>query len=142
MQNGAAYHRETVAEIKANAKETANQVKGASATSLLASARSQIRLAQAKENEGDLKGALTAYTKSASLVQMLMDTAEFKAESGRKGPLFKEFMTFQQVRHSRDYSFASLTSRRPTGGSYWTRRETWRRSWWSWRSLLPSTRHS
>ncbi|KAI0695051.1 cysteine proteinase [Cerioporus squamosus] len=97
MQNGAAYHRETVAEIKANAKENASQVKGASATSLLASARSQIRLAQARENEGDLKGALSAYTKSASLVQMLMDTPEFKAESGKKGPLFREFMAFQQT---------------------------------------------
>ncbi|RDX51268.1 cysteine proteinase [Lentinus brumalis] len=97
MQNGAAYHRDTVAEIKANAKENASQAKGASASSLLTSARSQIRLAQARENEGDLKGALSALTKTASLVQMLMDTPEFKAESGKKGPLFREFMAFQQT---------------------------------------------
>lgn len=100
MQNGVPYKGDTITEIKNNAKETAHLVRGASATSLLTSARSQIRLAQAKENEGDLKGALSALTKSASLVQLLLDTPEFKADShaGKKGVLFKEFMDFQQVR--------------------------------------------
>ncbi|KAI0628038.1 cysteine proteinase [Trametes polyzona] len=99
MQNGGPYHRDTVAEIKESAKETAHQARGASASSLLKSARSQIQLAQARENEGDLKGALSALTKAASLVQMLMDTPEFRADSyaGKKGALFKEFMDFQQT---------------------------------------------
>ena len=99
MQNGASYTRDTVAEIKASAQATAHQFRGASANSLLTSARSQIRLAQARENEGDLKGALSALTKSASLVAMVMDTPEFKSEThGKKGALLKEFMDFQQVR--------------------------------------------
>lgn len=74
MQNGGPYHRDTVAEIKESAKETAHQARGASATNLLKSARSQIKLAHAQENEGDLKGALSSLTKAASLVQMLMDS--------------------------------------------------------------------
>ncbi|KAI0738660.1 cysteine proteinase [Daedaleopsis nitida] len=99
MQNGASYKGDTITDIKNSAKETAHQARGASAASLLASARTQIRLAQAKENEGDLKGALSALTKSASLVQLLIDTPEFKADShaGKKGVLFKEFMDFQQT---------------------------------------------
>lgn len=100
MQNGASYQRDTIAEIKASAKERAQQVRGASPTSLLASARTQMRLAAVKENEGDLKAALSALTKSASLVHMIMDSPEFRAESqaGKKGVLFKDFLDFQQVR--------------------------------------------
>ncbi|KAI0352107.1 cysteine proteinase [Trametes cingulata] len=99
MQNGGPYHRDTVAEIKESAKETAHQARGASAPTLLRAARSQIQLAQAREHNGDLKGALSALTKAASLVQMLMDTPEFRADSqaGKKGALFREFMDFQQT---------------------------------------------
>ncbi|KAI0642296.1 cysteine proteinase [Trametes meyenii] len=99
MQNGGVYHHSTVAEIKESAKETAYQARGASATSLLKSARTQIQLAQVRENEGDLQGALSALTKAASLVQMVMDSVEFRAESlaGKKGGLFKEFRDFQQT---------------------------------------------
>ena len=100
MQNGGAYHRDTVAEIKESAKATVSSVRGASGLSLLKNARSQIQLAQVQENQGDLKGALSALTISASLVKMVMDTPEFKSETrgGKKGALFKEFMDFQQVR--------------------------------------------
>ncbi|KAI0832093.1 cysteine proteinase [Trametes gibbosa] len=99
MQNGGPYHRDTVAEIKESAKETAHQARGASAPVLLKFARSQIQSAQVRENEGDLKGALSELTKAASLVQMLMDTPEFRADSqaGKKGMLFKDFMAFQQT---------------------------------------------
>ncbi|KAI0773259.1 cysteine proteinase [Trametes elegans] len=99
MQNGASYQHDTVAEIKDAAKETAQLLRGASATSLLKSARSQIRFAQVKENQEDLKGALSAFTKAALLVQLFMETPEFRADSqaGKKGPLFKEFMDFQQT---------------------------------------------
>ena len=100
MQNGASYHRETVADIKASAKETTLQVRGASALNLLTSARSQIRFAQDREKESDLKSALSAFTKAASLLQMVMDSSELKAESqaGKKGALFKQFIDFQNVR--------------------------------------------
>ncbi|TBU43823.1 cysteine proteinase [Dichomitus squalens] len=99
MQNGASYNRDTIAEIKAGAKEMTQGVRGASAARLLASARSQMRLAATQEIEGDLKGALSAYTKAASLIQIFMDTPEFKAESqpGRKGMLYKDFLDFQQT---------------------------------------------
>ena len=100
MQNGASYHRETVAGIKASAKETAHLVRGASALNLLTSARSQIRLAQDREKESDLKSALSAFTKAAFLLQMVMDSSELKAESqaGKKGALFKQVIDFQNVR--------------------------------------------
>lgn len=115
MQNGASYNRDTVAEIKATAKETAHQVRGASATSLLSSARSQIRLAQVKENEGDLKAALSALTKSASLVQMTIESSEFKADAEHKGALFKAFMDFQQVRGRASAVYRKLTSSETEG---------------------------
>ncbi|KAH9944957.1 cysteine proteinase [Epithele typhae] len=99
MQNGVSHHRDTVADIKASAKETAHGVRGASASGLLTVARSQIKVARDHEKEGDLKGALRSYTKAASLAQMLMESSEFKAESqtGKKGALFKEFLDFQQT---------------------------------------------
>ena len=100
MQNGASYHHETIADIKASAKEMVHKARGASAITLLASARSQMQLAQARENEGDFKGALSSFTKAASLIQLIFESSDFKTESqaGKKGALFKEFMDFQQVR--------------------------------------------
>lgn len=100
MQNGPApTQRDTIADIKAAAKEQAQKVRGASATSLLRAAREQIQLARAKEGEGDLRGALSALTKAASLAAMFMDTHEFKQEmtSGKKGVLTVDFMNFQHV---------------------------------------------
>ena len=52
MQNGLVPpHRESVADIKAAAKEQAQRARGASATSLLRSARDQIKAAIAQEGE-------------------------------------------------------------------------------------------
>lgn len=99
MQNGASYHHDTIADIKANAKDVVYGARGASATNLLNAARSQIRVAQVRENEGDYKGAFSCLSKAALLVQLVFDSSELKAESqvGRKGALFKDFMEFQQV---------------------------------------------
>lgn len=100
MQNGyASTPRDTVADIKAAAKEQAHRVRGASATSLLRSARDQILHAKASEGEGDLRSALSALTKAVSLTSMFMDTNEVKQEMlpGKKGVLIKELMNFQQV---------------------------------------------
>ncbi|OCH85882.1 cysteine proteinase [Obba rivulosa] len=95
MQNGSGVGpRETVAEIKEHAKEQVRRVHGASATSLLRSARDQIQFAGAREREGDLRGALSALTKAASLIQMFMNSPELKQD--RRGPLLKEFADFQQ----------------------------------------------
>jgi ubiquitin carboxyl-terminal hydrolase 8 len=67
--------------------------------SLIRSAKGQISLAQSREGAGDFKGALSAFTKAASLTQVFMDSAEFKAENvpGKRGMLWKEFSDFQQV---------------------------------------------
>ena len=100
MQNGLVPpHRESVADIKAAAKEQAQRARGASATSLLRSARDQIKAAIAQEGEGDFKGALSSFTKAASLAAMFMDTHEFKQEMStmKKGVLTVDFMNFQHV---------------------------------------------
>ncbi|KAI0296552.1 hypothetical protein B0F90DRAFT_1811293 [Multifurca ochricompacta] len=89
----------SVAEIKERAIQQAQRAsRGASAISLIRSAKGQISLAQSCEIARDLKGALSAFTKAASLTQVFMDTAEFKAESipGKRGVLWKEFTDFQQ----------------------------------------------
>jgi ubiquitin carboxyl-terminal hydrolase 8 len=89
----------SVAEIKERAIQQAQRAsRGSSAISLIRSAKGQISLAQSCESAGDLKGALSAFTKAASLTQVFMDTADFKAESvqGKRGVLWKEFTEFQQ----------------------------------------------
>ena len=101
MQNGfPSTQRETIADIKAAAIEQAQKAaRGASAVSLLRSARIQIQTAKAKEGEGDFRDALIALTKAAQLTQMFMDSSEFKQEmSGKKGVLTREMLDFQQVR--------------------------------------------
>jgi ubiquitin carboxyl-terminal hydrolase 8 len=101
MQNGhSSKNHETVAEIKAAAKEQALRARGASATSLLKTARDQVLTAKASEGTGELREALSALTKAVSLITMLMDSSEFKLEMqpGKKGVLTREFLSFQQVR--------------------------------------------
>jgi len=90
----------SIAEIKEQAKQQVQRgSRGASAHSLIRSAKGQISLALSREGAGDLKGALSAFTKAASLTQVFMDSAEFKAESvpGKRGLLWREFTDFQQV---------------------------------------------
>jgi ubiquitin carboxyl-terminal hydrolase 8 len=90
----------SVAEIKERAIQQAQRAsRGSSSISLIRSAKGQISLAQSCESAGDFKGALSAFTKAASLTQVFMDTADFKAESvpGKRGVLWKEFSEFQQV---------------------------------------------
>ncbi|EMD39329.1 hypothetical protein CERSUDRAFT_64183 [Gelatoporia subvermispora B] len=95
MQNGSgAGPRETVADIKRQAKEQTRTVRGASAALLLRSARDQILMASTLEGDGDLRGALSALTKAASLAQMYMDSPEVKHT--KSGPLVKDFLEFQK----------------------------------------------
>ncbi|KAH8977998.1 hypothetical protein EDB86DRAFT_991424 [Lactarius hatsudake] len=89
----------SVSEIKERAIQQVQRAsRGSSAISLIRSAKGQISLAQSCESAGDLKGALSAFTKAVSLTQVFMDTADFKAESvpGKRGVLWKEFTEFQQ----------------------------------------------
>jgi hypothetical protein len=63
-----------VVEIKERAIQQAQRAsRGASAISLIRSAKGQIWLARACENAGDLKGAPIAFTKAASLSQVFTD---------------------------------------------------------------------
>ncbi|KAA1470161.1 cysteine proteinase [Dentipellis sp. KUC8613] len=101
VQNGStrSFDDMSVAEIKEKAiANTQRLSKGVSAVSLIRSAKGQITLAHSCESAGDLKGALSAFTRAASLTQIFMDSAEFKAESspGKKGILWREFTEFQQ----------------------------------------------
>ncbi|KDQ61450.1 hypothetical protein JAAARDRAFT_30889 [Jaapia argillacea MUCL 33604] len=101
MQNGHPRTADTltVAEIKERAKDQAlHASRGASALSLIKGARSQIATGRGCESDGDLKGALSAFVKSAALMQSVMNSAELQAESrpGRQGVLSKEVSEFLQ----------------------------------------------
>ncbi|KAL4065925.1 hypothetical protein V8B97DRAFT_1865268 [Scleroderma yunnanense] len=101
MQNGSVVPNESlgISEIKEKAKEDARRhAKGISAISLLKAARNQSQIAHANEAGGDLKGALSALLKAGSLAAMVMNSAEFLAESkaGKHGVLYKEFVNFQK----------------------------------------------
>ena len=102
MQNGlsASNERISISNIKEKAKEDARRhAKGISAISLLKAARNQSQVAQANEDQGDLKGALSALLKAGSLAAMVMNSSEFAGESrpGKHGLLYKEFVNFQKV---------------------------------------------
>jgi ubiquitin carboxyl-terminal hydrolase 8 len=100
----------SVAEIKQQAKQQAQRgSRGVSVLSLIRSAKGQISLAQAREGAGDLKGALSAFTKAAVFTQVFMESAEFEAENipGKRGVLWKEFSEFQQVWHPLESIFLS-----------------------------------
>ena len=90
----------TAAEIKIKAQATVQkEARGASAMSLIRAARAQSLLAKKYEMNGNLKIALDAFTKAASLAKMTMESAEFAAESAssRTGLLRKEFTDFWVV---------------------------------------------
>ncbi|KAH9059441.1 hypothetical protein EDB83DRAFT_2552313 [Lactarius deliciosus] len=75
----------SVSEIKERAIQQAQRAsRGSSAISLIRSAKGQISLAQSCESAGDLKGALSAFTRAAESVP------------GKRGVLWKEFTEFQQ----------------------------------------------
>lgn len=99
MQNGFTRNQEmtTAAEVKEKAKEAVQkEARSASALTLIKIARSQMTLARECELRGDLKGALGALTKAASLANMFMSSAEFQAEKG-KGVLRNELVSFMEV---------------------------------------------
>ncbi|EGN91818.1 hypothetical protein SERLA73DRAFT_66796 [Serpula lacrymans var. lacrymans S7.3] len=102
----------SVAEIKDKAKEHAQKTaRGASAISLIRAARFQTQVAHRCETSQDLKGALGALTKAISLLSMLMDSSEFRAEEqpGRKGVLIKEMLDFQQEREFKGISTSLIS---------------------------------
>lgn len=101
---------QTVAEIKGKAKNAVHGVRGASAISLLRSARDQALQGFTLEKDGDLKGALQSFLVSAQLMQLVIAHQEFKQErEGKKGVVWKEFTEFQDVRLSIDHICNILT---------------------------------
>ncbi|KAM6497275.1 ubiquitin carboxyl-terminal hydrolase 4 [Amanita muscaria] len=85
----------SVAEIKAKAKDTVHRdARGASALSLIKTARSQMVLAKECESKSELKGALSAYIKAASLASLTVDSPEHTAERGKGGAVRKEVQSF------------------------------------------------
>lgn len=88
----------SIQEIKEKAQENAKKIaRGASAISLIKTARSQILSARTSELSGDLKAALSAYINAGTFVRMFMDSNEYLSETkGAKGVLAKEFSGFMQ----------------------------------------------
>ncbi|KAL5536690.1 DOA4 [Sanghuangporus sanghuang] len=87
----------TVAEIKDKVRSLVNGFRGASAISLLRSARDQAITGASLEAEGALRGAYRALLLCAQLSQAVLGHAEFKAESqGKKGVVWNEWEDFQR----------------------------------------------
>jgi len=76
------------------------EAKGASSLTLLKSARSQNKTAHDLESRGEIQEALSCYSKVAALAKMVMDSAEFAAESrsGKGGVLRQQLTEFLEVR--------------------------------------------
>lgn len=88
----------SVAEIKETATRNVKQhSRGASALTLLKTARDQAVRGYTNEEDGDLQGALKALWTAAQLTNSFMTSLEWKSELEQKGQLWKEFVEFQQV---------------------------------------------
>src|ERR1700729_3205117 len=90
----------SVSEIKERAKVVGHVIaQGESAMSLIKTARMLTLAAEECDMSGDLKGALSELIKAATVAQMFVNTAEYKAESkpGMKGMVYKEFQDFALV---------------------------------------------
>ena len=99
-----------VADIKLKAKEAVKrEAKGASAITLIKTARAQIFSAKEHEANGDLGGALASFIKAATLAKMTMDSTEYVQEAKSKGGVLrKELHDFLEVSLSSKLMFISL----------------------------------
>ena len=88
-----------VADIKLNAREAVNrEARGASAITLIKTARAQTLSAKEHEAKGDLRNALSSFIKAATLAKMAMDSNEFAQETRTKGGVLRnEFSDFVEV---------------------------------------------
>ena len=83
-----------VADIKLNAKEAVNrEARGASAITLIKTARAQTLSAKEHEAKGDLRSALASFIKAATLAKMAMDSNEFAQETRTKGGVLRNELT-------------------------------------------------
>ena len=87
--------RDIVREIKENAKEIVRtSSKGASATALLSQVKTQFQLGRDCDRSGDLKDALSAYTKAASLVNHILE----QSDSRKQKDVQRVIVEFMDVR--------------------------------------------
>jgi len=88
-----------VADIKLKAKEAVNrEARGASAITLIKTARAQILSAKEHEANGDLRSALASFIKAATLAKMAMDSTEYVQETRSKGGVLRnELNDFLEV---------------------------------------------
>ncbi|KAK2464014.1 hypothetical protein APHAL10511_003958 [Amanita phalloides] len=85
----------SVAEIKAKAKESVSKdARGVSALSLIKTARTLLIAAKDHEKRSDLRSALSAYIKAASLATMTIESSEYTLERGKNGVVRKEMQEF------------------------------------------------
>ena len=99
----------TVAEIKDKVRSLVNGFRGASAISLLRSARDQAFTGASLERDGDIRGAYRALLSCAQLSQAFLIHADFKAESqGKKGVVWNEWQDFQRVSGSERIIWTSI----------------------------------
>lgn len=83
-----------VADIKLNAREAVNrEARGASAITLIKTARAQTLSAKEHEAKGDLRNALASFIKAATLAKMAMDSNEFAQETRTKGGVLRNELT-------------------------------------------------
>ena len=83
-----------VADIKLKAKEAVNrEARGASAITLIKTARAQILSAKEHEAKGDLRSALASFIKAATLAKMAMDSTEYVQEARSKGGVLRNELT-------------------------------------------------
>lgn len=89
----------SVAEIKNRAKESVSKdARGFPARTLIKSAHMQLSLAKNHESKSELKSALSAYIKAASLASMTMESSEYSSERGKSSVVRKELQEFMEVR--------------------------------------------
>ena len=84
MQNGYSNNDGTVADIKQRAKEkafSATRGRGFSAHTLMRVAKDLASEAQMAEASGDLRKSLELWVQAGSLLCVLLDTADYKAEA-------------------------------------------------------------
>jgi ubiquitin carboxyl-terminal hydrolase 8 len=86
-------------DIRQRAKDSVTkEAKGIPAISLIRTARTQILTARDCEAKGDLRSALAAYIRAATLTKMAMDSQEYLQENRRKGGIIqKELHEFLEV---------------------------------------------
>lgn len=97
MLNGYTANQDSVAEIKERAKGYArSSAKGVSPTTLMKVAHNLAEEGRRAEDSGELRKALEAFTRSSTLIQLLLTSQEFK--NGGQGPLYREVNNWMTVR--------------------------------------------